>query len=147
MLKFEVQTEDSSDARTVEKTMIAMEAAIAMNQLWLRDHPNDICFLSCDVIRYDFALENVLSNTVPIKTIPILKKTRKGLCIDFVCFDLAVRRMTGEKAFPKVAPTDKDGVFHIQTKIIDGSDVRVVDPAQEIVDHGNYKSIPAICNC
>jgi hypothetical protein len=147
MLKFEIQTEDSSAPRTVEKTIIVMESVIALNQLWLRAHPNDICFLSCDVIHYDFARENLLSDVVDIKTIPILKKTRKGLCIDFVCFDLAVRRMTGEQAFPKVSTTGKDGVFHIQTKIIEGDEVRVVDPAQEIVDHGNYKSIPAICSC
>lgn len=148
MLTFTILTEDDGNAdRVIQKTLSAMEAAIEINQMWLKEHPSDVCFLTCGTIDYDFAQESLLSKDIPIKTIPILKKTKIGLCIDFVAFDVAVRRMMGSEAEPDVAPTGKPGLFHITTAVIDGGGDVIIDPTKEIIESGRYLSAPSICEC
>lgn len=148
MLRFEIQTEnDSNEERVIRKTLIVMEAVIGLNEMWLKQHPSDVCLLTCGSISYDFAREKLLSRVIDLKTIPILKGTKKGLCIDFICFDVAIRRMVGQKAEPGMIPTDKKGVLHVVTEVYNGSEVEVIDPTKEIVEFGAYRSAPAICSC
>ena len=148
MLTFTILTEDDGDAeRVIQKTLSVMESAIEMNQLWLKEHPGDVCFLTCGEIEYDFARESLLSKDIPIKTIPILKKTKIGLCIDFVAFDVAVRRMMGEEAEGDVTPTAKQGVFHITTAVSKDGETVIIDPTKEIIESGRYLSAPSICKC
>ena len=148
MMKFEIQCEgDSNDARVVQKTLIVMEAVIELNQLWLSRYKEDACFLTCGDIEYDFKREYELSNVVDIKTIPILKMTGKGLCIDFVCFDVAIRRMMGQQAFPEIMDGDAPGVFHIITVVKEGDKEVRYDPSKEIAHEGGYKSAHPVCAC
>lgn len=139
---------DADDVRVVEKTLIVMEAAVKLNELWLLAHPKDVCFLTCDGVQYDFAKETSLSSTVPIKTVPILKKEKRGLCIDFVCFDVAVRRLGGQDAHPYVMDGNSPGVFHVVTRIREaGGKMKTVDPASEVANHGRFLSAPHLCTC
>jgi len=148
MLTFQILTEDDDSAeRVIVKTLSVMESAIELNQMWLRRHPEDVCFLTCGEINYDFARETTLSDIIPIKTIPILKKTRIGLCISFVAFDVAVRRMLGEEAEPHVSSTQKYSVFHITTAVKGPAGVIYIDPTKEIITEGSYLSAPSICKC
>lgn len=148
MLTFKILTEDdANDVRVSEKVLMAMESAIAMNQMWLSAHPTDVCFLTCGSVRYDFATETVLSDIIPIKTVPILKKTKLGLCISFVAFDVAIRRMMGEDASPVVRPTPKRDIFHIVTRVESEDGPTIIDPTHEIIHLGGYRSAPSICKC
>lgn len=149
MLKFEIYCEnDNNDERVVRKTLVVMEAVIELNQMWLAQHPKDACFLTCDDIKYDFAREYALSSTIDIKTVPAIKMRGEGLCIDFVCFDVAIRRMMGQMAVPEIVEGDADGVFHIVTIVRgdDGKETRF-DPSMEVARFGSYRSAPAACNC
>lgn len=149
MNRFLIECEDdANDERVVKKTMIVMEAAVKLNELWLLDHPKDVCFLTCDGVKYDFEKETELSNTVPIKTVPILKREKRGLCIDFVCFDVAVRRLGGQEASPHVMNGTGRGLFHVVTRVVekDGK-VTIVDPASEVANHGRFLSAPTLCTC
>jgi len=139
---------DANDQRVVKKTLIVMEASVKLNELWLLEHPKDVCFLTCDGVKYDFAKETELSNTVPIKTVPILKREKRGLCIDFVCFDVAVRRLGGQNAEPHVTDGSGPGLFHVVTLIreTDGK-TKIVDPASEVANHGRFLSAHALCTC
>ena len=103
--------------------------------------------MTCGEIEYDFAREKQLSRIIDLKTVPILKQTKKGLCISFICFDVAIRRMTGETAVPDIKRTDDSGVFHVVTKVDRGGKIEVIDPTYEIINLGSYKSAPAICDC
>jgi len=148
MLTFKILTEDdANDERVSEKVLMAMESAIAMNQMWLAAHPTDVCFLTCGSVKYDFATETVLSDIIPIKTVPILKKTKLGLCISFVAFDVAIRRMMGQDAWPEAQPTPARDIFHIVTVVGSPEGRTVIDPTHEIITLGGYRSAPSICKC
>lgn len=149
MMKFEIHCEDDdNDERVVRKTLVVMEAVVELNQMWLERFPGDVCFLTCDEIEYDFSREYLLSKTIDIKTIPAMKMKGRGLCIDFVCFDVAIRRMVGENAFPEIIETSNPGVFHIRT-VVKGEDGEetIYDPSREVAQLGAYKSAPAVCSC
>jgi hypothetical protein len=148
MLTYQILSEDDANSdRVTQKTLALMESAIAMNQMWLLEHPGDVCFLTCGSVKYDFVAGNTLSDTITIKTVPILKKTGQGLCISFVSFDVAIRRLMGEDAEPDVIPTDKKGLFHIRTAVNTPEGKVIVDPTHEILQLGGYRSAPAICKC
>jgi hypothetical protein len=149
MNKFLIECEpDGNDRRVVEKTLAVMRAAIELNKIWLRDHPKDVCFLTCDGVKYDFAKETSLSNTVPIKTVPVLKREKRGLCIDFVCFDVAVRELGGQKAEPHVTDGTSRGLFHVTTLVTNGDGTtEIIDPANEVANHGRFLSTPSLCAC
>ena len=149
MLKFEIYCEDdNNDERVVRKTLAVMESVIELNQMWLRRYPKDACFLTCDDIEYDFKREYALSTTIDIKTIPAIKLKGEGLCIDFVCFDVAIRRMMGQMATPEIIEAGVDGVFHIVTIVQgDDGDEKRFDPSREVARYGSYRSAPAACNC
>lgn len=148
MLSFTILTEDDANSdRVSEKALIAMEAAIEMNQMWLKAHPGDVCFLTCGSVKYNFAKETVLSDIIPIKTVPILKKTGIGLCISFVAFDVAIRRMMGQDAWPEAQPTPARDIFHIVTVVGSPEGRTVIDPTHEIITLGGYRSAPSICKC
>lgn len=145
---FEILCEaDNNDKRVVEKTLAVMEAAIDINQIWLNRFNDDVCYLRCDEIDYEFEHEYNVSERIDIKTVPVLKQDGSGLCIDFVCLDVAIRRMMGEEAQPWVIPGDKDGVFHVQTRVKRDGKWVVLDPTKEIVKHGKYLSAPGVCKC
>jgi hypothetical protein len=148
MVKFEIQCEDdNNDERIVRKTLVVMEAVIELNQIWLKRYPADACFLTCDDVKYDFEMEYALSKTIDIKTIPVIKMKGRGLCIDFVCFDVAIRRMMGEKAIPEILEGDRPGVFHIRTVVLENGGEKVYDPSREVAQYGAYHSAPSACSC
>jgi hypothetical protein len=138
---------DGKDERVIEKTLAVMEAAIEINMIWLNRYNDDVCYLNCDEIEYEFEFEYDVSDIIDIKTVPVLKMAGRGLCIDFVCLDVAIRRMMGEEADPWVIPGDHPGVFHVQTRVKRDGNWVILDPTKEIVRHGKYLSAPSVCKC
>lgn len=127
--------------------LAVMESAIAINIMHFNRHPDDVCALSCGKIKYDKQLSNVLSDIGDIRTVPALLNHKKALCIDIVCFDVAVHRFEGRDAWPVVIPVGKNGMFHVVTELKTENGVVQYDPSEEIEQLGRaYSGQPAHCN-
>ena len=125
-----------SDEEMVDMGLAAIRAAIAMNLLHLRRHPEDVCILGCGKIKYDTKNKSVLLMISEISTIPILAKKRKGLCIDIVAADVAIKIFEGLDVWPHIFFTG-GGIFHVVTQGY-GQDGRVLeyDPSAELEQQG-----------
>lgn len=148
MISFDLQIGRDPGARAVLGVTLAMiELAVALNIQWLKDNPEGKCLLACDGIVYDRVNAFRLSTTIPIKIAPAIAQTGKGLCIDLVALDIAVRRSESENAYPVIEPFEgRPGVYHVFTGVKKGSKERLYDPTGEIAEHGSYVSRPP-CHC
>lgn len=133
----------TDDAGTTEEEiafqgLAALEAAIAMNIMYFERHPEAVCALACGQIKYDSRNKNVLALVANISTAPRLIKMGKGLCIDIVAFDVAVRRFEGKQAWPKIIPMGGEGFFHVVTEVPGrgGEDIEI-DPSTELEQMGH----------
>jgi len=140
MAKFEfrILTDDRgvSDDEMIDQGLAAIHAAIAINLLHLQRHPEDVCVLACGKVKYDSKNKNVLLMISEISTIPILAKKKKGLCIDIVAADVAIKIFEGLDVRPHIFFTG-GGIFHVVTQG-HSQDGRVLeyDPSAELEQQG-----------
>lgn len=138
-----IADDDGADEKEVAIWgLAAIEAAIAINMTWLKRHPEEMCSLACGKIKYDSKNKDVLSLIADIKTAPILIKVGKGLCIDIVALDVAIKRTEGKRAWPAIHPqkTEKEkrlgsdaSIFHVVTEYIGyNNKVMYYDPSYEL---------------
>lgn len=113
------------------------EAAIGINLLWLERHPEMVCALTCGMIKYDSASKDIVAQVQEIRTGPVLVKQGKGLCIELVALDCAIRRFRGQKAWPIIF-SKGNGIFHVVTEAEDASGRRYIyDPSAELEREGH----------
>lgn len=132
--QFNILTDDNGadDEEMAMQGLVALEAAIGINQMYFRRRPDAVCALACGMVRYDTANKNVLSLIAEIKTAAILIRTGIGLCIDIVAFDVAARRNDGMRAWPVIIPSG-GGIFHVVTEMEGpGGETIQYDPSEEL---------------
>jgi hypothetical protein len=129
--------EGTTEEEIALQGLAALEAAIAMNIMYFERHPDAVCALVCGQIKYDSKNKNVLGLVASISTAPRLIKVGKGLCIDIVAFDVAVRRFEGKQAWPKIIPKGDGAFFHVVTEVPGpgGQDIEI-DPSTELEHMG-----------
>lgn len=136
--EFRILTDDQgvSNEEMVEQGLAAIGAAIHINLLHLRRHPDDVCVLACGEVKYDSENKDVLLMFSEISTIPILKKKKVGLCIDIVAADVAIKIFEGFDVWPHIF-FKGGGIFHVVTQGHD-SDWNVIeyDPSAELEQRG-----------
>lgn len=146
--EFRILTDDDG-AGADEQAMqglAAMEAAIYINMMYFRRHPETVCALACGAIKYDTANKNVLSMVGEIKTAPVLISTGIGLCIDIVSFDVAIRRLNGIEARPYMISRG-GGIFHVVTETVGpGGQLIYYDPSEEVEQLG-YAATNRLSQC
>ncbi len=136
--EFRILTDDRdvSDEEMVEQGIAAIHAAIAINVLHLRRHPEDVCALACGKIKYDSQNKDVLLMISEISTIPVLIEKRIGLCIDIVAADVAIKIFEGLDVWPHIFFRG-GGIFHVVTQGHDqGWNVIEYDPSAELEQRG-----------
>lgn len=141
---FEIIADDkgASESEVAAWGLACIEAAIVINMTWLKRHPTEMCALACGKIKYDSKNKDVLSLVADIKTAPILIKLGKGLCIDIVALDVAVKRIEGKRAWPAIHPLKSEkeimrgedaSIFHVITEYIGyNGNVMRYDPSYEL---------------
>lgn len=147
---FMILTDDdgASEEEIAFQGLNALEAAIGMNLMYLRRHPEAVCGLVCGEVKYDSAKRDVLSLVGEIRTIPRLLRAGKGLCIDIVAYDVAIRRFEGHDAWPKIISKGDGAFFHVVTEVPgpDGQDIEI-DPSDELEKLGYaVNAQPDHCN-
>jgi len=146
--KFVIRTEDSdvSENEMIQQGLAAIWAAIQINVMYFRRNPAAICALACGQVKYDSRNKDVLSMIGEISTAPILIKDGKGLCIDIVAFDVAVKIYEGLEVWPHIFSRG-GGIFHVVTQGIDtNGQVIQYDPSAELEQRGFVVSNqPANC--
>jgi len=151
MAKFEFRIitddEDVSDEEMVDQGLAAIWAAIHINVMHLRRHPEDVCVLACGSVKYDTKNKDVLLMISEISTIPILKKKKIGLCIDIVAADVAIKIFEGLDVWPHIFFRG-GGIFHVVTQGHDSNgNVIEYDPSAELEQRGLVISYqPASCH-
>ncbi len=120
----------------IQEGMFVCEATININRMWLRRNPQMACALTCGWIKYDTANKDVVAMVQEIKTAPVLINEGKGLCIELVALDVAIRRNRGERALPMIFHR-KNGIFHVVTEVIENGRRIVYDPSKELEDMGH----------
>jgi hypothetical protein len=149
MFKFVIHVDDKENVGVDEIAMqglAAIEAAIAINVMHLRRHPEDVCALSSGRVKYDTKNKNVLSQIGDIRTIPAMLKDGKALCIDIVAADVAMHRFEGRQSWAVILPRPQTGIFHVLTEVQTPSGVIQYDPSLEIEQHGRaYSGQPSHC--
>jgi hypothetical protein len=137
--EFRIHTDDegASEEEISFQGLAAIEAAICMNVMYFERHPDAVCALACGSVKYDSANKNVLSLVADIRTAPRLIREGKGLCIDLVAFDVAVRRFEGKTAWPLIIAKGDGDFFHVITET-HGPNGQVVqiDPSLELEQVG-----------
>lgn len=147
--EFRILTDDKgvSNEEMVEQGLSAVHAAISINVLHLRRHPEDVCVLACGAVKYDSKNKDVLLMISEISTIPVLKKKKKGLCIDIVAADVAIKIYEGLEVWPHIF-FKGGGIFHVVTQGRDwDGNVIEYDPSSELEQRGLVVSYqPDNCN-
>ena len=138
MFKFCILTDEKevSNEEAREQGLAALWAAIQMNVLHFRRHPEDICALACGKVKYDSKNKDVLLMISEISTVPVLIKKGIGLCIDIVAFDVAAKIYEGYDVWPHIF-FKGGGIFHVVTRGQDlGGNVIEYDPSSELEARG-----------
>jgi hypothetical protein len=147
--EFRILTDDRdvSDEEMIDQGYAAIEAAIAINILHFKRHPEDICALACGKVKYDSKNQDVLSMISEISTVPVLIRTGVGLCIDIVAFDVSVKRFENYIAWPHIISRGS-GIFHVLTHIQDVQGRAIeYDPSLELEQRGLVATFqPDSCN-
>lgn len=136
--EFRILTDDSgvSDMEMVEQGYAAIKAAIAINVLHLRRHPEDVCVLACGKVKYDTKNKDILLMISEISTIPVLIQKGIGLCIDIVAADVAIKIFEGIDAWPHIFSRG-GGIFHVVTQCRNRTGhVIEYDPSAELEQRG-----------
>ena len=136
--EFRILTDDKgvSNEEMVEQGLAAVWAAININLLHLKRHPDDVCVLACGSVKYDSKNKDVLLMISEISTIPVLKKSGKGLCIDIVAADIAIKIFEGLDVWPHIF-FKGGGIFHVVTQGHDWDwNVIEYDPSAELEQRG-----------
>lgn len=131
---FRIITDDTdvSSEEMIEQGLAATRAAIEINLLYLQRHPEDACILACGAVKYDSKNMNILVTSQEISTIPILKKTGIGLCIDIVAADVAIKLCDGLDSWPHIF-FKGNGIYHVVTHLNDRhGNVIEYDPSAEL---------------
>ena len=137
--EFRILTDDKgvSNEEMAEQGLAAIHAAIAINLLHLRRHPEDVCVLACGKVKYDSKNKDILLMISEISTIPVLIKKRIGLCIDIVAADVAIKIFEGLEVWPHIF-FKGGGIFHVITQGYDWAhNVIEYDPSAELEQHGS----------
>ncbi|MHC4433706.1 MAG: hypothetical protein ACYTBS_17845 [Planctomycetota bacterium] len=146
--KFVIRTDESgvSDEEAIQQGLAATWAAIEINVMYFRRHPEAVCALACGQVKYDSKNKDVLAMIGEISTAPILIKEGKGLCIDIVAFDVGVKRFEGLDVWPHIFSRG-GGIFHVVTQGIDKNGQMIqYDPSAELEQRGLVVSHqPANC--
>jgi hypothetical protein len=133
--EFRIHTDDegASEEEISFQGLAAIEAAICMNIMYFKRHPDAVCALACGSIKYDSEKKDVLSLVADIRTAPRLIQEGKGLCIDLVAFDVAVRRFEGKRAWPFIISQGDGDFFHVITETYGPEgEVVQIDPSDEL---------------
>lgn len=136
--EFRIITEDEgvSNEEMALQGIAAIWGAIHMNLLYLHRHPEDVCVLACGAVKYDRKNADILLMISEISTIPVLKKRKKGLCIDIVAADVAIKLFEGLDVWPHVF-FKGGGIFHVVTQGHDwDGHVIEYDPSAELEQRG-----------
>lgn len=136
--EFRIVTDDSgvSNEEMIHHGIAAIRSAIDINVMHLRRHPEDVCILACGEIKYDSKNKDILLMVSEISTIPILKKNKKGLCIDIVAADVAIKIYEGYDVWPHIV-FKGGGIFHVVTQGSDwNGNVIEYDPSAELEQQG-----------
>jgi hypothetical protein len=148
MFKFVIHVDDKG-ASTDEAAMqglAVIEAAIAINLMYLRRHPEAICALSDGSVKYDTKNKDVLSQIGDIRTIPALLESKSALCIDIVSADVSIHRFEGRSSWPVILPRPQTGIFHVLTEVQSTNGVLQYDPSLEIEQYGRaFSGQPSRC--
>jgi len=150
MFEYRVRVDDfknTSIEETIEKAKVVLEAAIELNRLWLRKHPDQMCLLACGKIEYAQECEFDLIPYSPIVTGWLIPQKRRLMCIDIVGLDVAIRRERGQCAEPDIYPLRDAGVFHVVTDVYKNGRKTRIDPTQEIREHGRAVTDQPRCSC
>lgn len=138
MFEFIIAATDDPKKK-IEEGIIICEALIAFNELWFRDHPEDICALGSGSIVYDKESEAQLADHQLLRTAPILIRDGIGLCMEIVSFEVAARRCMGQEAKPHIfekAP----GIYHVQMKLKRKKSWKTIDVSLELEKSGRVKT-------
>jgi hypothetical protein len=136
--KFVIRTEDDevSDEEMIQQGLASVWAAIKINVLYFKRHPEAICALACGQVKYDSKNQDVLSMVGEISTAPILIKEGKGLCIDIVAFDVGAKLSEGLEVWPHIFSRG-GGIYHVVTQGYDNSGQMIeYDPSAELEQRG-----------
>jgi hypothetical protein len=148
--QFRILTDDygGDETEMAMQGLAAIEMAIAINMQHFRRYPQDMCALACGKIRYDSATKDILDIVSEIRTAPVLIRDGKGLCIDIVAFDVAIKRTEGAPSYPIII-NRQNGYFHFVTGLINGDGRELqYDPSEELERMGYVVTTqPANCKC